>query len=134
EDIAEYTLQTKDAPLASMESLNSLSDAVIVQVNSALDAFSRGDVDTALTTVENDRRVHKLFHAMQREHLSYMIEDPRCISSGIMAMNIGRSLERIAGHATNIAEMAIYMVQGHDIRHVDHDEAARIVRDGDDED
>ncbi len=133
EDIAENTLLTREAPLASMESLNSLADAVMAQVNSALDAFSRDDVDTALATVERDERVHKLFKAMQREHLSYMIEDPRRISSGIMAMNIGRSLERIAGHATNIAEMAIYMVKGHDIRHVDHDEAARIVLEGDDE-
>ncbi len=133
EGIAESTLQTKDTPLTNLESLNSLAEAVIVQVNSALDAFSRGDVDTALATVENDRKVNKLFRAMQREHLSYMIEDPRRISAGIMAMNIGRNLERIGDHAANISEMTIYMVRGHDIRHVDHDEAARILRDGDGE-
>jgi len=133
EGIAENTLQTRETPLTNLESLNSLAEAVISQVNNALDAFSRGDVDTALITVENDRKVNKLFRAMQREHLSYMIEDPRRISAGIMAMNIGRNLERIGDHATNISEMTIYMVKGHDIRHVDHEEAARILSEGDGE-
>jgi len=131
EGIAAITLQSENNPLTHLDSLNSLADAVVVQVNNALDAFARGDVEAALATIEGDKKVNKLFKAMQREHLSYMIEDPRQITIGLQATNIGRNLERIGDHATNISEMIIYMVKGHDIRHVDHEEAARILENGD---
>jgi len=131
ESIAKAVVQNQERPLTNLDSMNSLSDAVCVQVSSALDAFARGDVNAALTCIEGDRKVDKLFKVMQRENLSYMIEDPRQISVGLAAFNIGRSLERIGDHAANISEMVVYMVKGHDIRHVDHEEAARILRDGD---
>jgi len=134
EGIAEAVLQSQDHPLTNLDSMNSLADAVSLQFSAALDAFARGDVDAALACVEGDKRVNKLFKGMQRETLSYMIEDPRQITSGLIAMNIGRYLERIGDHAANISEMVIYMVKGHDIRHVDHDEAERILKDGDKDD
>lgn len=127
EGIAEAVLQSQDNPLTHLDSMNTLSDAVCQQVCAALDAFARGDVEAALACVEGDKRVNKLFKAVQRETLSYMIEDPRQITSGIIAMNIGRHLERIGDHAANISEMVIYMVKGHDIRHVDHETAAALV-------
>ena len=131
EGIAEITLQTQEQPLTHLDSLNQLADAVAQQVKNALDAFARGDVDMALATVEKDKKVNKLFKSLQREHVSYMIEDPRQITAGLQATNIGRNLERIGDHAANISEMTIYMVRGHDIRHVDREEAARILADGD---
>jgi phosphate transport system protein len=131
EGIAEATLQSQDHPLTHLDSMNTLSDAACQQIGGALDAFAHGDVDAALACIENDKRVNKLFKAVQRETLSYMIEDPRQITSGIIAMNIGRNLERMGDHAANISEMVIYMVKGHDIRHVDHEEAERILREGD---
>ena len=131
EGIAESVLQTQDHPLNHLDSMNSLADAVMRQVAAALDSFARGDVDAALACIEGDKKVNKLFKAVQRENLSYMIEDPRQITAGLIAMNIGRYLERIGDHASNISEMVIYMVKGHDIRHVDHEEAERILRDGD---
>lgn len=134
EGIAEAVLQSQDHPLTHLDSMNTLADAVGLQVSAALDAFARGDVDAALACVEGDKRVNKLFKSMQRETLSYMIEDPRQITSGITAMNIGRYLERIGDHAVNIAEMVIYMVKGHDVRHVDHDEAERILKAGESDD
>lgn len=134
EGIAESVLQSQDHPLTHLDSMNSLADAVYLQFSAALDAFARGDVDAALAVVEGDKRVNKLFKAVQRENLSYMIEDPRQITSGLISMNIGRYLERIGDHASNISEMVIYMVKGHDIRHVDHDEAERILKEGEDND
>jgi len=127
EGIAEAVLQSQDHPLTHLDSMNSLSDAVCQQLSAALDAFARGDVEAALACVEGDKRVNKMFKGVQREDLSYMIEDPRQITSGIISMNIGRNLERIGDHAANISEMVIYMVKGHDIRHVDHETAAALI-------
>ncbi len=131
EGIAEAVLQSRDAPLTHLDSMNSLADAVCQQISAALDSFARHDEHAALACVEGDKRINKLFKGVQRENLSYMIEDPRQITSGIIAMNVGRNLERIGDHASNISEMVVYMVKGHDIRHVDHDEAERMLRDGD---
>jgi len=131
EGVAEIILQNQDIPLTRLDTINSLADEVSAQVNRALDAFAHGNIEAALATVEGDKKVDKLFKAMQREQLSYMIEDPRQTTSGLLTTSIGRNLERIGGHASNISEMTIYMVKGHDIRHVDHEEAARILRDGD---
>jgi len=127
EGIAKAVVQNQERPLTNLDSMNSLSDAVCLQVSVALDAFARGDVNAALACVEGDKKVDKLFKAMQRENLSYMIEDPRQISVGLAAFNIGRNLERLGDHAANISEMVIYMVMGHDIRHVDHETAAAII-------
>ncbi|HCS13568.1 MAG: phosphate transport system regulatory protein PhoU [Zetaproteobacteria bacterium CG06_land_8_20_14_3_00_59_53] len=128
EGIAEAVLQSQDHPLTHLDSMNSLSDAVCLQVSASLDAFARGDVEAALACVESDKRVNKLFKSVQRETLSYMIEDPRQITTGIITMNIGRYLERIGDHAANISEMVVYMVKGHDIRHVDHETAAALIK------
>ncbi len=134
EDIAESVLQSQDHPLMHLDSMNSLADAVSLQYSAALDAFARGDVEAALAVVENDKKISKLFKGVQRENLSYMIEDPRQITSGLIAMNVGRFLERIGDHAVNISEMVIYMVKGHDIRHVDREEAERILNESEDSD
>ena len=130
EHIAESVLQSQDHPLTRLDSLNRLADAVGLQFSAALDAFERADAEAALACIEGDKRVNKLFKAIQREILSYMIEDPRQITSGLIAMNIGRHLERIGDHAANVSEMVIYMARGHDIRHVDRAEAERIVHEG----
>jgi len=127
EGIAETVLQSQDHPLTHLDSLNSLSDEVLKQVNKALDTFARNDAETALACIEGDKKVNKMFKSVQRENLSYMIEDPRQITVGLQAFAIGRNLERIGDHAVNISEMVVYMVQGHDIRHVDHETAAAIL-------
>jgi len=127
EGIAETVLQSQEHPLTHLDSLNSLSDEVQKQVNKALDTFARNDAEAALACIEGDKKVNKMFKSVQRENLSYMIEDPRQITVGLQAFAIGRNLERIGDHAANISEMVIYMVQGHDIRHVDHETAAAII-------
>ncbi|MDQ6972517.1 MAG: phosphate signaling complex protein PhoU [Mariprofundaceae bacterium] len=127
EGIAEASLQCEEHPLTHMDSLNSLSDAVCAQVSNALDAFARDDADAALLTVQGDKKINQLFKAMQRETLSYMIEDPRQISAGLLAFHIGRNLERIGDHAASLSEMTIYMVRGRDIRHMGRDKAAAML-------
>jgi len=127
ENIAENMLKTEQHPLTQVSSLQSLSDLVLNQLKEALNAFAKGDLVEAMACIENDNKVHAKFKAMQREYLTYMMEDPRQITAGLIATDIARSLERIGDHAVNVAEMVIYMVKGHEVRHVDHETAAAIV-------
>ena len=88
-----------------------------VMVKEALDAFVRGDSDLAVKVCMDDSLVDDLNNQIQRELLTYMIEDPTTISRSMKLNYISKSLERIADHATNVAEMVIFMVKGKDIRH-----------------
>jgi phosphate transport system protein len=86
-------------------------------VTEALDAFVRGDAVLAEKVCLDDNFVDQLNEQIQRELLTFMTEDPRTITRAIKVTNISKCLERIADHATNIAEMVIFMVKGKDIRH-----------------
>jgi phosphate transport system protein len=89
-----------------------------MMVKDALDAFVRGDSDLAVKVCKDDSFVDDLNVQIQRELLTFMIEDPSTISRAIKLNYISKSLERVADHATNIAEMVIFMVKGKDIRHM----------------
>jgi len=86
-------------------------------VKEALDAFVRGDAELALKVCRDDNFVDDLNEQIQRELLTYMIEDTGAISRAMKINHISKCLERIADHATNVAEMVIFMVKGKDIRH-----------------
>ncbi|MEI6828079.1 MAG: phosphate signaling complex protein PhoU [Desulfuromonadales bacterium] len=89
-----------------------------IMVKEALDAFVRGDADLAIKVCKDDNLVDELNVQIQRELLTFMIEDPKTITRAIKLNYISKSLERIADHATNISEMVIFMVKGKDIRHM----------------
>jgi len=86
-------------------------------VTEALDAFVRGDAELAIKVCKDDAFVDDLNDQIQRELLTFMTEDPRTITRAIKITYISKCLERVADHATNIAEMVIFMVKGKDIRH-----------------
>jgi phosphate transport system protein len=88
-----------------------------IMLKEALDAFVRGDDQLAVKVCMDDSFVDDLNMQIQRELLSFMIEDPGTISRALKLTYISKYLERIADHATNIAEMVIFMVKGKDIRH-----------------
>ncbi len=127
EGVADALIRHEDVALDHLDTLELMYDRAATQLKMALDAFARGEVNEALQVIEHDRKIDKLFASLQRETVTYMMEDPRQITPGLLVNNIGRALERIGDHAVNIAEMVIYMVKGHDVRHVDHDTAQAIV-------
>jgi phosphate transport system protein len=88
-----------------------------VMVKEALDAFVRSDADLAIKVCKDDNFVDEINEQIQRELLTFMIEDPNAITRSMKLNYVAKSLERIADHATNIAEMVIFMVKGKDIRH-----------------
>jgi len=117
EGIAENMLQTEEHPLIQIDSLQNLYRLVLAQLTLVLDAFARNDLDAAITCIQGDKAINKMYKAMQREHLTYMVEDPRQITSLLIASTIAKKLERIGDHVVTIAEMIIYMINGQDIRH-----------------
>ncbi|MGH8003404.1 MAG: phosphate signaling complex protein PhoU [Limisphaerales bacterium] len=86
-------------------------------VKDSLDAFVRKDTRLARAVLSRDDQVDGYKNQIFRELLTYMISDPKTIERGIELILTSRHLERIADHATNIAEDAIYYVEGRDVRH-----------------
>ncbi len=121
ENIAERAIELSREPL-----LKPLIDlprmAAIAQgmLRQALDSFVREDVDMALQVCHQDDSVDELTGQILRELLTFMMEDPHTISRALRLIFISKYIERLADHATNIAEMVIFMVKGKSIRHLDH--------------
>ena len=83
----------------------------------SLDAFARLDTVTAVSILKEDDLIDQEFDGFVRKLITYMMEDPRTISSGLDLLFVAKALERIGDHAKNIAELIIYIVKGEDIRH-----------------
>ena len=75
------------------------------------------DVSNGLGVVKRDSKVDAYYAAIFRELLTYMMENPRNIFRATREQSIAKYIERIADHATNLAEMVVFMVHGKDIRH-----------------
>lgn len=86
-------------------------------VKDVLDAFVKGDADLARQVCERDDEVDGLNDQVFRELLTYMMADPKTITRAAHLIIVSRCLERIADHATNIAEGVIFMVRGLVIKH-----------------
>lgn len=83
----------------------------------ALDAFARLDVDRAVEVLKQDDQIDKEFDGLLRKLITYMMEDPRTISSAIDMVFVAKAIERVGDHAKNLAEVIIYVVKGTDVRH-----------------
>ncbi len=94
-----------------------MADLARGMIHDALDAFVYAKPDAARAVIQRDERVDSLNRQVQRELTSFMIEDPRTITRALGLINVARHLERVADHATNIAEEVVYLYEGRDIRH-----------------
>ena len=83
----------------------------------ALDAFARLDVPIALEIIKTDDLIDKEYDGFMRKLVTYMMEDPRTITSSLDLLFIAKAIERIGDHAKNLAECVIYIVNGLDVRH-----------------
>ena len=107
----------QQAPLKPLIDIPRMADLARRMVRESLEAFVGDDVLLAQSVIMTDDQVDALKNQILRELLTYMMADPRAIERGLALILISRHLERIADHATNIAEDVIYMIQGRDVRH-----------------
>ena len=118
-DISERALELNEEPqLKPYIDIPRMAKAASQMLRDALDAFVNRDAALAEKVLPADDFVDDLNRQIFRELLTYMIEDPHTISRAIRISYISKYLERIADHATNIAEMVIYLVRGKIIRHM----------------
>jgi len=117
-NIAERTIELLKVPplkpLIDIPHMAGLAQAMVVD---SINAFINRDADLARRICERDDEVDQINHQIFRELLTYMMEDPATISRAVELILIGRHLERIADHATNIGEDVIYLVKGKSIKH-----------------
>ncbi|MCC2674667.1 MAG: phoU [Ramlibacter sp.] len=93
------------------------ADLASAQLRKVLDAFARLDTAAAVAIMKGDHLLDKEFDGFVRKLITYMMEDPRTISSSLDLLFVAKAIERIGDHATNIAEFIIYVVKGADVRH-----------------
>ncbi|MDH5539803.1 MAG: phosphate signaling complex protein PhoU [Rhizobacter sp.] len=100
----------------------------VAQLRKALDAFARLDVEKAVEVLKSDDMIDQEFEGLIRKLITFMMEDPRTISSAIDLVFVGKAIERVGDHAKNLAEQVIYIVKGMDVRHNSLDEVETMVR------
>ena len=119
ENISERVIELNEEPqLKPYIDIPRMANWTMRMVRESLDAFVRSDAALARKVCADDDFVDDLQHQLFRELLTFMIENPATITRAIRLTFVGKSLERIADHATNIAELVIYMAEGKIIRHM----------------
>jgi phosphate transport system protein len=89
----------------------------IALLRKSLDAFARLDVEKAIEVIKQDDQIDQEFEGLMRKLITFMMEDPRTISSSIDLVFVAKAIERVGDHAKNLAEQIIYIVKGTDVRH-----------------
>lgn len=119
ENIAERAIELNEEPqLKPYIDIPRMAEWTIQMVQECLDAFVNRDAELARKVCRNDEYVDDLTEQLFRELVSFMLEDPGTITRAARLTFIGKYYERIADHATNVAELVVYLVEGKIIRHL----------------
>ena len=117
-NIAERSIElSEEPPLKPYIDIPRMASAATGMVKEALDAFVKREPRLAIEVLQADAAVDQLNVQLFRELLTYMIEEPKNVSRALRITFIAKYLERVADHATNIAQMVIFMCEGRDVRH-----------------
>lgn len=119
--------QEGESPRGYVE-VRHIGNHVRTMLRDTLDAFARFDADKAVEVAAEDNAVDLEYRSAMRSLVTFMMEDPRAISSVLNIIWSLRALERIGDHARNIGEQLIFMVKGKDVRHISVDEMQREVK------
>ena len=109
-DVAKVTVRLENQPLIKpLVDIPRMAEVTKEMIHESLDAYINEDVEAAEKMSQKDDEVDKLYSQVIRELLTYMIENPQTINQATLLMFVGRYLERIADHATNIGEAVVFL-------------------------
>jgi len=118
QNIAERSiLLAQEPPLKPYINLTLMAEHVKEMIEDAVISFFQRDTELAKKVILKDDLVDELYHQLERELITYVMEDPRNIKRVISLSFVARHFERMADHAENIAEMAIYWSEGEMVKH-----------------
>ena len=120
EKIARIAIAMKKRGVAHLRGFSDVHIAANIaagMLKDALDAFARLDAVMAGQIVRQDEGIDNEFHSIMRQLITFMMEDPRTISTALDIVWIAKAIERIGDHAQNIAEYVIFVAKGTDVRH-----------------
>jgi phosphate transport system protein len=111
---------SKEPPMVAHEGLEKLAELVVQMVRKAIDAFVRSDDVAATAVLACDADVDALYHQVFESLVAAMVSDPTKVRRGVHLTSVAKWLERIGDHAANLAETAIFVMKGKDVRHTIH--------------
>ncbi|SPP99986.1 Phosphate-specific transport system accessory protein PhoU homolog [Candidatus Sulfobium mesophilum] len=118
-NIAERALELNQEPiLKPYIDIPRMREIAQGMTRDALDAFVRKDKKLAMDVIMRDDEVDELKHSVLQELAFFMVQDPTTVTRAMKVSFVAQYLERVADHATNIAEMVIYLIEGKIIRHM----------------
>ncbi len=120
--MAKLLSQKQGFALPRYHEIKHAAEIALDMLRKSLDAFARLDVVMAAQVVRLDDQVDEEFRAIMRYLITFMMEDPRTISTSLEILFVAKAIERIGDHAKNMSEYVIYMVKGRDVRHITADE------------
>lgn len=107
----------EEPPLTAVGTIEKMGDVASQMLHDALDAFVDSDAEKAEEVIERDSIVDATYAQLFPELVNVMMDDPQCVHRATRLQSIGKYIERIADHSTNVAEMVVFMVRGQDVRH-----------------
>lgn len=126
--MAKLLSQKERLHLPRYNEIKHASDIALDMLRKSLDSFARLDLNVAAQVVRQDEQVDEEFRAIMRYLITFMMEDPRTISTSLEILFVAKAIERIGDHAKNMSEYVVYMVKGRDVRHVTVEEIEREVQ------
>ena len=125
--MAKLLSQKHGLALPRYHEISHAAEIAVEMLRKSLDAFARLDVAMAAQVVRQDDQVDEEFRAIMRYLITFMMEDPRTISTSLEILFVAKAIERIGDHAKNMSEYVVYMVKGKDVRHTSIEEIEREV-------
>jgi len=125
--MAKLLSQKERLILPRYNEINHAAELALDMLRKSLDAFARLDLTCAAQVVRQDEQVDEEFRTIMRYLITFMMEDPRTISTALEILFVAKAIERIGDHAKNMSEYVVYMVKGRDVRHVTVEEIEREV-------
>ena len=125
--MAKLLSQRESLILPRYNEIKNAADLALDMLRKSLDAFARLDLACAAQVVRQDELVDEEFRTIMRYLITFMMEDPRTISTALEILFVAKAIERIGDHAKNMSEYVVYMVKGRDVRHVTVEEIEREV-------